>query len=115
MEWWSALACLSTVAAGLRVYVYRKKPSAEYVARADGASPPMLASLRARYLLVMLTVRFADWLQGPYFYEVYSTKVDSRTGAVLTPGAVSTLFLAGFCSSMLFGTLAGSLTDTFGR
>lgn len=63
----------------------------------------------------MLLVRFADWLQGPYFYDLYANKIDSRTGELFTPGAVSTLFLVGFCSGMVFGTLAGSLADSFGR
>ncbi len=45
-----------------------------------------------------------DWLQGPYIYalyEHYGYKV----------GDIGRLFIAGFGSSMVFGTLAGALAD----
>jgi MFS transporter, MFS domain-containing protein family, molybdate-anion transporter len=45
-----------------------------------------------------------DWLQGPYvyaLYEYYGYQV----------GDIGRLFIAGFGSSMIFGTLAGSLAD----
>jgi hypothetical protein len=74
-----------------------------------------LLSLRLRYLSVFLAMKFADWLQGPYFYDVYATKVDSRTGVLFTPAAISSLFLVGFCSAMIFGAFAGSWADKFGR
>jgi hypothetical protein len=45
-----------------------------------------------------------DWLQGPYIYalyEHYGYKV----------GDIGRLFIAGFGSSMVFGTLVGALAD----
>ncbi len=45
-----------------------------------------------------------DWLQGPYvyaLYEHYGFKV----------GDIGRLFIAGFGSSMIFGTIVGSLAD----
>ena len=45
-----------------------------------------------------------DWLQGPYvyaLYEYYGYEV----------GDIGRLFIAGFGSSMVFGTIAGSLAD----
>lgn len=45
-----------------------------------------------------------DWLQGPYVYYLYSTYGFGK-------GEIGQLFIAGFGSSMLFGTLVGSLAD----
>ena len=85
--------------------------SGEVAAEAKAA----LWSLRVRYLTVFLLMKFADWLQGSYFYEVYAAKNDSRTGEAFTPSAISSLFLVGFCSAMVCGAFAGSWADKFGR
>jgi hypothetical protein len=45
-----------------------------------------------------------DWLQGPYVYALYSYYG-------YTKGDIGKLFIAGFGSSMIFGTIAGSLAD----
>lgn len=45
-----------------------------------------------------------DWLQGPYVYYLYSTYGFGK-------GDIGQLFIAGFGSSMLFGTIVGSLAD----
>jgi hypothetical protein len=45
-----------------------------------------------------------DWLQGPYVYALYSYYGYEK-------GAIGKLFIAGFGSSMLFGTIVGSLAD----
>ena len=45
-----------------------------------------------------------DWLQGPYVYALYQHYGFDR-------GAIGSLFIAGFGSSMVFGTLVGSLAD----
>jgi hypothetical protein len=45
-----------------------------------------------------------DWLQGPYvyaLYEYYGFNVKD----------IGRLFIAGFGSSMIFGTVVGSLAD----
>ncbi|KAH9724283.1 Major facilitator superfamily domain-containing protein 5 [Citrus sinensis] len=49
-----------------------------------------------------------DWLQGPYVYYLYSTYGFGK-------GEIGQLFIAGFGSSMLFGTIVGSLADKQGR
>ncbi|MBA0768148.1 hypothetical protein Gotri_016973 [Gossypium trilobum] len=49
-----------------------------------------------------------DWLQGPYVYYLYSTYGFGK-------GDIGQLFIAGFGSSMLFGTIVGSLADKQGR
>jgi Sugar-tranasporters, 12 TM len=45
-----------------------------------------------------------DWLQGPYVYFLYSQYGFDK-------GDIGRLFIAGFGSSMLFGTIVGSLAD----
>lgn len=49
-------------------------------------------------------VKAGDWLQGPYVYYLYSTYGYGK-------GEIGQLFIAGFGSSMLFGTIVGSLAD----
>lgn len=57
------------------------------------------------FWLVSVYVAIAgDWLQGPYVYFLYS-----QYG--FTKGEIGQLFIAGFGSSMLFGTIVGSLAD----
>jgi hypothetical protein len=45
-----------------------------------------------------------DWLQGPYVYALYQHYGFDR-------GDIGRLFIAGFGSSMIFGTIVGSLAD----
>jgi len=45
-----------------------------------------------------------DWLQGPYVYALYQHYGFDRSD-------IGRLFIAGFGSSMVFGTIVGSLAD----
>jgi MFS family permease len=75
---------------------------------------PKVKSLQLRFLMVFWLLRMADWLQGPYFYQVYASKTfGAATGNAMT--WVSRLFLTGFASTALFGPLVGRLCDTYGR
>lgn len=74
---------------------------------------PAVQSLQRRFLPVFWILRCADWLQGPYFYEVYASKVFNGVSASL--GLISQLFLTGFASTALFGPLVGRACDTYGR
>jgi len=56
------------------------------------------------YLLMMM----ADWLQGPYVYALYAAYGFSK-------GDIGVLFIAGFGSSLVFGTVVGGFADRFGR
>ena len=49
-----------------------------------------------------------DWLQGPYVYALYKAYD-------IAHDQIAVLFVAGCCSSMVAGTLVGSLADRFGR
>ena len=45
-----------------------------------------------------------DWLQGPYVYALYQSYGMSSHD-------IEILFVAGFGSSLLFGTIVGSVAD----
>ncbi|XP_047338900.1 molybdate-anion transporter-like [Impatiens glandulifera] len=65
-------------------------------------------SFKNNYLVVYSLMMAGDWLQGPYVYYLYSVYG-------FTKGEIGQLFIAGFGSSMLFGTIVGSLADKQGR
>ena len=75
--------------------------------------PAEVKDLQTRFLTVFWLLRMADWLQGPYFYEVYSSKIIN--GLQVTPDLVSKLFLVGFASTGILGPWVGSFVDNFGR
>eukprot|EP00051_Salpingoeca_urceolata_P028781 m.488072 g.488072 ORF g.488072 m.488072 type:complete len:431 (+) comp25521_c0_seq1:92-1384(+) len=61
-----------------------------------------------RYLVVYLVMMAADWMQGPYVYALYSFYG-------FTMEQNGQLFIVGFGTSMIFGIVAGSLVDKYGR
>ncbi|KAL5707790.1 hypothetical protein ACHQM5_018651 [Ranunculus cassubicifolius] len=65
-------------------------------------------SFKNNYVVVYSLMMAGDWLQGPYVYYLYSTYGFGK-------GDIGRLFIAGFGSSMLFGTIVGSLADKTGR
>lgn len=107
------LACTWIAFVGFRRLAAGSREPAE--SQADVASAAVLRSLQWRYLPAWLCFKAADWMQGPYFHEVYSSKLDPATGTPLSQRAISALFLAGFVSSAVVGTAAGSLVDSYGR
>lgn len=88
-------------------------------ARAPAAEPSGVRkeskawNLQWRFLSVFWVLKLADWLHGPYFYEVYASKVIG--GKAMGQDMIGKLFLCGFGASMVFGTVAGTLVDTMGR
>lgn len=75
--------------------------------------PQAVKSLQLRFLMVFWLLRMADWLQGPYFYEVYSSKI--LNGSPVSLQFVSRLFLVGFGATGAFGPLMGRFVDNVGR
>ncbi|RIB09427.1 hypothetical protein C2G38_2108631 [Gigaspora rosea] len=63
---------------------------------------------RFNYLIIYFLVMAGDWLQGPYIYAIYKSY-----GFELNEIAI--LFVTGFLSSGIFGTIIGSAADKFGR
>ncbi|KAG0486592.1 hypothetical protein HPP92_008687 [Vanilla planifolia] len=66
------------------------------------------SSFKNNYLVVYSLMMAGDWLQGPYVYFLYSQYGFDK-------GDIGRLFIAGFGSSMFFGTVVGSLADKQGR
>ncbi|KAK1297487.1 hypothetical protein QJS10_CPB15g01384 [Acorus calamus] len=65
-------------------------------------------AFKNNYIVVYSLMMAGDWLQGPYVYFLYSQYGFDK-------GDIGRLFIAGFGSSMLFGTIVGSLADKKGR
>jgi len=57
---------------------------------------------------VYLLAAFSDWLQGPYVYALYAAYGYSQH-------QIAVLFVAGFGSSMVFGSFIGGMADQGGR
>ena len=77
------------------------------------SKPMAIKSLQRRFLAVFWLLRCSDWLQGPYFYDVYTSKMFN--GVSVSMALVSRLFLTGFASTAIFGPLVGRTSDTYGR
>jgi len=69
---------------------------------------PAFKSFQMLYLVVYMLAFFGDWLQGPYVYALYDEYGFDQ-------GDIAVLFVAGFGSSMVFGSIVGSLADKMGR
>mmetsp|Transcript_1340 Transcript_1340/g.1805 ORF Transcript_1340/g.1805 Transcript_1340/m.1805 type:complete len:476 (-) Transcript_1340:205-1632(-) len=65
-------------------------------------------TLLRKYLIVYLLATLSDWLQGPYVYALYSDYKYSQHD-------IAVLFVAGFGSSMIFGSFVGGMADWGGR
>jgi predicted MFS family arabinose efflux permease len=61
-----------------------------------------------KYLAVYLLATLSDWLQGPYVYALYADYGFSQH-------EIAVLFVAGFGSSMVFGSFIGGMADWGGR
>ncbi|CAN1779251.1 Molybdate-anion transporter, partial [Linum perenne] len=72
------------------------------------STSPAFNSFKNNYLVVYSLMMAGDWLQGPYVYYLYTVYGYGK-------GDIGQLFIAGFGSSMLFGTIVGSLADKQGR
>ena len=68
----------------------------------------LLWNLQWRFFSAYFLAIFADWLQGPYIYQLYSSYGFAEK-------EIAVLFLTGFASSSTFGTFTGPLADKFGR
>lgn len=65
-------------------------------------------NLQKCYLLAYFFATFADWLQGPYIYKLYSDYGYSND-------TIAYLYITGFASGCIFGTVVGQLADRYGR
>ena len=75
------------------------------------SSIPERAALRKFqlvYLPPFLLATFADWIQGPYQYKVY-------TQYGFNERDIGRLYICGFGSSLILGTYVAAAADTYGR
>lgn len=98
--YWLQFGILAIACAGLEM---QKAGNKERV-----AMPDTFISFRNLYLFVYSLMMAGDWLQGPYVYALYQHYGYST-------GDIGKLFIAGFGSSMIFGTVVGSMADKYGR
>lgn len=75
---------------------------------ASNETSPEFKAFQKSYLMGYLFAMAGDWLQGPYVYALYSSYGYEKSD-------IATLFVAGFGSSMIFGTCVGSWADKLGR
>lgn len=61
-----------------------------------------------KFLSIYLLMVSADWIQAPYLYKLYSFYG-------FTKAEIGFLFVAGYASSAILGTVIASLSDRFGR
>ena len=73
-------------------------------AASDAAASIRHSHLLRKYLAVYLLAAFSDWLQGPYVYALYDAYGYSQHD-------IAVLFVAGFGSSMVFGSFIGGMAD----
>ena len=81
---------------------------AESSAASDTAANIRHSHLLRKYLFVYLFAACSDWLQGPYVYALYDAYGYSQHD-------IAVLFVAGFGSSMVFGSFVGGMADQGGR
>jgi hypothetical protein len=74
----------------------------------DAAQRAEWSKLLKKYLFVYLLATLSDWLQGPYVYALYAEYGFSQHD-------IAVLFVAGFGSSMVFGSFVGGMADWGGR
>ena len=83
-------------------------PSKQSSAASDAAANIRHSQLLRKYLFVYLFAACSDWLQGPYVYALYDAYGYSQHD-------IAVLFVAGFGSSMVFGSFVGGMADQGGR
>jgi len=111
-----ALLFLVNAALTLRSTKYWKKTQGVEKAEATSTDSSAMKQLEQskhnvllkRYLIVYLLAAISDWFQGPYVYALYDAYGFSQH-------VIAILFVAGFGSSMVFGSFIGGLADSFGR
>lgn len=70
----------------------------------DETSVPGYTDFKLRYLAGYALAVFGDWIQGPYQYALFESYGYSRASIAL-------FYIVGYASSLIFGTIVGSLAD----
>lgn len=69
---------------------------------------PQFLKFQRTYFAAYLLAMFADWLQGPYLYKLYSYYGFQEP-------QIAVLYVFGFAASVIFGTWTPIAADNFGR
>lgn len=69
---------------------------------------PQFLKFQRTYFAAYLLAMFADWLQGPYLYKLYSYYGFQEP-------QIAVLYVFGFAASVIFGTWTHIAADNFGR
>eukprot|EP00798_Chlamydomonas_sp_ICE-L_P030094 gene30094-35059_t len=91
---------LAVAVAGL---VWSQSTSASIVPK-TGTNVTSFVKLRNNYVFVYALMMAGDWLQGPHVYALYQFYGFGMKD-------IGRLFVAGFGSSMIFGTIVGAMAD----
>ncbi|KAL7426809.1 hypothetical protein ACHAXH_000467 [Discostella pseudostelligera] len=86
----------------------RKKNQSSSVITEEAKQTMRHNQLLQTYLPAYLLATSADWLQGPYKYALYSSYGYTKRD-------IAQLFVAGYGSGMILGSILGGLADSYGR
>eukprot|EP01047_Picozoa_sp_COSAG01_P063653 COSAG01_NODE_8284_length_2844_cov_4.311840_4_plen_408_part_00 len=107
----STLQTVFVLAVGILVLgctVVKDIAASRRAAALSGADRSALRRFQMTYLPPYLLATFADWIQGPYQYKVY-------TEYGFNEAQIGRLYICGFGSSLLLGTYIAAAADTYGR
>ena len=99
---YGSFTLLALVALGFQFLAMKTKT------QMSSANNPHFKKFQYLFFTVYFMALFSDWLQGPYVYKLYSYYGYASSQIAL-------LYVAGFASSVIFGTATGPLADRFGR
>ena len=108
-RYWGSFAACSVICVALQMFNRKKSSSTKpnnFGSTLSGHTK--FSYFQRNYLIVFMLAMFADWLQGPYVYELYVSYGFSQS-------EIAELFVCGFASSMVVGTMIGGLADKIGR
>lgn len=106
-RYYGSFAACSILCIALQLYS-RKQNTSSKSSPSSPSGNGRFNSFQTNYLIVFMLAMFSDWLQGPYVYELYVSYGFSQA-------QIAELFVCGFASSMVVGTLVGGLADKYGR
>jgi len=99
---YGSFMALTVVAFGARKWSNKSEKEKQSVSNVN------FTSFQKTFFYVYFLALLGDWLQGPYVYKLYAYYNFKESD-------IAVLYIAGFASSVLFGTCTGPLADLWGR
>ena len=99
-------------------HLSRKHSRPKNRTRSEKTKPTEIVSLQRRFLPVFFLFRMSFWISGPYFYQVYSSKILRHmdgTTSLASKEFVANVSLVGYSAIVVLGPPAGKLIDRYGR